>query len=62
MQSYCINTQSDRLRKILFKYPYTEAVLKFKKLNTQSQQHEEIVQWRSLLPYQLGIEFALSGI
>jgi hypothetical protein len=32
---------------------YTEATLKFLKLNTQAQQREAVVQWRSLSPYQL---------
>ncbi|MDR1480487.1 MAG: hypothetical protein LBJ00_16265 [Planctomycetaceae bacterium] len=32
---------------------YTEATLKFLKLNTQAQQREAIVQGRSLSPYRL---------
>ncbi|MDR1477721.1 MAG: hypothetical protein LBJ00_02135 [Planctomycetaceae bacterium] len=32
---------------------YTEATLKFLKLNTQAQQREAVVQGRSLLPYRL---------
>ncbi|MDR1480130.1 MAG: hypothetical protein LBJ00_14435 [Planctomycetaceae bacterium] len=32
---------------------YTQAVLKFLKLNTQAQQREAIVQGRSLSPYRL---------
>jgi hypothetical protein len=32
---------------------YTEAVLKFKKLNTLAQQREAVVQGRSLSPYRL---------
>ncbi|MDR1291254.1 MAG: hypothetical protein LBK06_08635 [Planctomycetaceae bacterium] len=32
---------------------YAEAVLKFKKLNTQSQQRGAIVQGRNLSPYRL---------
>ncbi|MDR1477583.1 MAG: xylulokinase [Planctomycetaceae bacterium] len=42
---------------------YTEATLKFLKLNTQAQQREAVVQGRSLSPYQLrynGIQ--LSGV
>ncbi|MDR1477815.1 MAG: hypothetical protein LBJ00_02620 [Planctomycetaceae bacterium] len=34
-------------------YHYTEAVLKFLKLNTQAQQREAVVQGRSLSPYRL---------
>ncbi|MDR1479958.1 MAG: hypothetical protein LBJ00_13570 [Planctomycetaceae bacterium] len=32
---------------------YTEAVLKFLKLDTQAQQREAVVQGRSLSPYRL---------
>ncbi|MDR1480808.1 MAG: hypothetical protein LBJ00_17925 [Planctomycetaceae bacterium] len=32
---------------------YTQAVLKFLKLNTQAQQREAVVQGRSLSPYRL---------
>ncbi|MDR1140876.1 MAG: hypothetical protein LBL62_04220 [Planctomycetaceae bacterium] len=32
---------------------YAEAVLKFGKLNTQTQQREAVVQGQSLLPYRL---------
>ncbi|MDR1479292.1 MAG: hypothetical protein LBJ00_10150 [Planctomycetaceae bacterium] len=32
---------------------YTQAVLKFHKLNTQAQQREAVVQGRSLSPYRL---------
>ncbi|MDR1477800.1 MAG: hypothetical protein LBJ00_02545 [Planctomycetaceae bacterium] len=32
---------------------YTEATLKFQKLNTQAQQREAVVQGRSLSPYRL---------
>jgi hypothetical protein len=32
---------------------YTEATLKFLKLNTQAQQREAVVQGRSLSPYRL---------
>ncbi|MDR1480448.1 MAG: hypothetical protein LBJ00_16055 [Planctomycetaceae bacterium] len=32
---------------------YTEATLKFLKLNTQTQQREAVVQGRSLSPYRL---------
>ncbi|MDR1479210.1 MAG: hypothetical protein LBJ00_09735 [Planctomycetaceae bacterium] len=35
------------------KYTYTQAVLKFLKLNTQAQQREAVVQGRSLSPYRL---------
>ncbi|MDR1141062.1 MAG: hypothetical protein LBL62_05160 [Planctomycetaceae bacterium] len=44
---------------------YTEAVLKFKKLNTQAQQREAVVQGRSLSPYRLrynnGSQYSLFG-
>jgi hypothetical protein len=43
---------------------YAEAVLKFEKLNTQSQQRGAVVQGRSLPPYRLRYsecEFKLSG-
>jgi hypothetical protein len=32
---------------------YTQAILKFLKLNTQAQQREAVVQGRSLSPYRL---------
>jgi hypothetical protein len=34
---------------------YTEAVLKFRKLNSQTQQRGAFVRGRSLSPYRLGI-------
>ncbi|MDR1480987.1 MAG: hypothetical protein LBJ00_18845 [Planctomycetaceae bacterium] len=34
-------------------HDYTQAVLKFPKLNTQAQQREAVVQGRSLSPYRL---------
>jgi hypothetical protein len=37
----------------LFFYNYAQAVLKFTKLNTAAQQHETVVQERSLSPYRL---------
>ncbi|MDR1478368.1 MAG: hypothetical protein LBJ00_05445 [Planctomycetaceae bacterium] len=36
---------------------YTEATLKFLKLNTQAQQREAVVQGRSLSPYRLRYRF-----
>ncbi|MDR1290651.1 MAG: hypothetical protein LBK06_05570 [Planctomycetaceae bacterium] len=38
---------------VMLKPFYTEAVLKFQKLNTQSRQRGAVVQGRSLLPYRL---------
>ncbi|MDR1480726.1 MAG: hypothetical protein LBJ00_17515 [Planctomycetaceae bacterium] len=38
---------------MLFTNLYTEATLKFLKLNTQAQQREAVVQGRSLSPYRL---------
>ncbi|MDR1478215.1 MAG: hypothetical protein LBJ00_04670 [Planctomycetaceae bacterium] len=36
---------------------YTEATLKFLKLNTQTQQREAVAQGRSLSPYRLRYKF-----
>ncbi|MDR1480290.1 MAG: hypothetical protein LBJ00_15250 [Planctomycetaceae bacterium] len=45
------------------KYKYTEAVLKFLKLNPQAQQRETVVQGRSLSPYRLRYnEYCLSFV
>jgi hypothetical protein len=38
---------------------YTQAVLKFPKLNTQAQQREAVVQGRSLSPYRLQYIYGL---
>ncbi|MDR1479559.1 MAG: hypothetical protein LBJ00_11525 [Planctomycetaceae bacterium] len=38
---------------IAYRLRYTEATLKFLKLNTQAQQREAVVQGRSLSPYRL---------
>ncbi|MDR1477498.1 MAG: hypothetical protein LBJ00_00990 [Planctomycetaceae bacterium] len=37
----------------IYRHRYTEATLKFLKLNTQAQQREAVVQGRSLSPYRL---------
>ncbi|MDR1478548.1 MAG: hypothetical protein LBJ00_06365 [Planctomycetaceae bacterium] len=44
------------------KLHYTEATLKFLKLNTQAQQREAVVQGRSLSPYRLRYKSVLTTI
>ncbi|MDR1479441.1 MAG: hypothetical protein LBJ00_10935 [Planctomycetaceae bacterium] len=52
-QHYQKNTQNVGATLAVTQLRYTQAVLKFPKLNTQAQQREVVVQGRSLSPYRL---------
>ncbi|MDR1480967.1 MAG: hypothetical protein LBJ00_18745 [Planctomycetaceae bacterium] len=41
---------------------YTEAVLKFPKLDTQTQQREAVVRGRSLSPYRLRYKYQTQAV
>ncbi|MDR1480665.1 MAG: hypothetical protein LBJ00_17190 [Planctomycetaceae bacterium] len=54
---YRLRFKGGTLRNGMFGY-YTQAVLKFLKLNAQAQQREAVVQGRSLSPYRLRYIFS----